>query len=229
MTVKEWLKRFRWGAFVPAALYFVIGVMTAAMYPNTTVGTKWPAYEFTVAALALIAGACTVVGYFLGGEDDALMLLSGVGSVSVAIYLFVPSLAKRGVVPIALGISLILHAAAMFYGGIRMRKDKRAEFIARVVLGAAFAVLGVLSCVFTSVPSLSARGEWVFAGVCYLACAVCLLAFAWRGGLLEEEETLKFRPVKKQEPAEEGEDEAAEEEAEDPADSAPPRRGAHRR
>lgn len=228
MTVKEWLKRFRWGVFVPAALYFVIGVMTAAMYPRTTFGTAWPAYEFTVASLALIAGACTVADYFLG-RDDTLMLLSGVGSVSVAIYLFVPSLAQRGVVPIALGISLVLHAAAMFYGGLRMRKEERAEFIARVVLASAFAVLGVLSCVFTGVNVLSARGDWVLAGVSYLAYAICSFVFAWRGGLLEKEETLKFRPVKKQEPAEKEEPETAEEEEEDPADGAPPRRGAHRR
>ncbi len=225
MTAKEWLKRFRWGVFVPAVLYFIIGVMTAAMYPRTTFGTTWPAYEFTVAALALVAGACSVIFYFLGGENDVLALLSGVGSVSVAVYLFVPTLAKRSVVPIALGISLILHAAAMLYGGIRMRREKRAEFAARVVLGAAFAVLGVLSCVFTRVASLSARGEWVFAGVSYLVCAVCMFVFAWRGGLLEEEEKLKFRPVKQQEP----EEEDAEVPEEEPADSAPPRRGAHRR
>ena len=221
MTAKEWFKRFRWGAFVPAALYFIIGVMTAAMYPGTTTeGAGWHAYEFTVASLALVAGAVTVAYYFLG-QDDVLALLSGVGAVSVAIYLFVPTLARRNVVPIALGISLILHAAAMFYGGLMVRKEKKAEFIARVVLGCAFAVLGVLSCVRL----LDAQGDWVFAGVSYLACAVCSLVFAGLGGLLEEAETLKFRPVKKQEAAEEGETEAEE----TPEEGAPPKRGAHRR
>ena len=158
MKAKEWLKRFRWGAFVPAVLYFIIGVMTAAMYPSTvSEGAGWHAYEFTVASLALIAGAVTVAYYFLG-QDDVLALLAGVGAVSVAIYLFVPTLARRSVVPIALGISLILHAAAMFYGGLLVRKEKKAEFVARVALGSAFAVLGVLSCVRL----FDAQGDWVF-------------------------------------------------------------------
>ncbi len=225
MTAKEWLKRFRWGVFVPAVLYFIVGVMTAAMYPSTSGGTTWTAYEFTAAALLLIAGACALAYYFLGRQDDVFMLLSGVGAVSVAIYLFVPPLAKRYVVPIALGISLILHAAAMFYGGLQMRKEKKAEFIARVVLGSAFAVLGVLSCVRL----LSAQGDWIFAGVSYLAYAVCSLVFAWLGGLLDEAEELKFRPVKKQEPEEDDGGESSEETLEPPVDAAPPKKSAHRR
>ena len=226
MTAKEFFKRFRWGAFVPAALYFVIGVMTAAIYPATTGGTTWPAYEFTVAALALLAGACAVAYYFLG-QDDILALLSGVGAISVAIYLFVPPLAKRSVVPIALGISLILHAAAMFYGGLRVRKEKLAECVARIVFGTAFAVLGVLSCVGL----FGAADNWLFAGVCYLACAAFMFLFALFGGLFEEEEILKFRPVKKPESAEK-EESGDEEEAEEPdreETKTTPWRGAHRR
>ncbi len=226
MTAKEFFKRFRWGVYVPAVLYFVIGVVTAAIYP-TTGGKTWSVYEFTVAALALIAGAIAVAYYFLG-HDDVLALLAGVGAIAVAIYLFVPPLAKRSVVPIALGISLILHAAAMFYGGLRVRKEKLAEFVARIVFGTAFAVLGVLSCVGL----FGAADNWLFAGVCYLVCAGFMFLFALADGLFEEEEVLKFRPVKKSDEVEkegnEGEAEEAEATAQEPK-AAAPRRGAYRR
>lgn len=221
MTAKEFFKRFRWGEVFPAALYFVIGVLTAAMYPSVSAdGAAMYAYEFLTASLALLAGAAVTVYYFLGRNESVFYLLSGVGGLAVAVYLFVPTLVKRSVVPIALGIAAVLNGAAECYEGIRARKTGKWAIV-RIVLGAVFASLGVVSCVR---PCALLSDDWILTGVVFLAQAAAMFAFCFVDGLFEEEEGLKFRPVKKS-----GEEPQEEEPPESESGDAPKERGAHRR
>ncbi len=227
MTSKEFFKRFKWGVVLPAALYFIIGVLTASMYPSVIAGKPAAyAYEFVTAILALAAGAAVIAYYFLGRDESIFHLLSGVGALAVAVYLFVPTLVKWSVVPIALGVSAVLHAASECYEGIRTLKKSRTVGGVRIALGVAFVALGVLSCVRLMDTT---RADWLFTGLVYLAEAVVLIAFAWAGGLFDEEETLKFRPVKGEADGKgstDGDAEGGEEET--PAEK-PARKGAHRR
>lgn len=220
MTTKQFFKRFVWGKFFPAVALLIVGILTACMYPsfggNKSAGY---AYEFLAAALSLAAGCTAIAYYFLGNTENIASMLSGVGGLSVAVYLFVPPFVKWGVVPIAIGVVLILYALSMCFEGVALRKEKRGLSIARIVCSAVVAAGGALSCArlfaFTS-------QDWLFAGLALIFAVLCELVFLVIGGLFREEEVLKFRRVKPSAPAEK--DEEDKEEAPQPH-----RRGAHRR
>lgn len=193
MQAKEFFKRFVWGAFFSSVIYGLLGVFTAAYSSGSASGVY---YEFITAGVLLVMGGGMAAYYLLGHTENVGFLLSAVGAIAVAVYMFVPTFFSWKVVPIALGILAILRAASEVFEAIGARKRRRA-YIVRLVFAAAFAACGVVSCVrpFASVPS-----NWVFTGVVIIAQAVCELIFLALGGLFREEEQLKFRPVKREKP-----------------------------
>lgn len=208
MEAKEFFKRFVWGEFFPALAFGLVGIFTAAFSSSRSGGAY---YEFITASVLLLTGAAMLLYYIFGNTDNVCFLLSGVATVSVSLYMFVPTFFAWWVIPIALGVLLILHGGTGLYTAIGRRRELNKTEIARLVFSVLVAACGAVSCarVFATTSA-----DWVFTGVSLIAMALCELVFLCLGGLFREEEQLKFRPVRKpkeeapQEAEGEGENEA---------------------
>lgn len=201
MTAKEFFKRFVWGTFFPAAIFSLMGLLTAAM--NSAVRASAAAgyaFEFIAASLSLLMGICAAVYYLLGNTRNVGHMLFGVGCVSVAVYLFVPTFMRQSVIPIAFGVLIILYAAGEAFTAVEARKKGKITLAVRIALSVLFAACGVVACVR---PFSAMSSNWIFTGAVMIAQSVCGMAFLVKGGLFREEEQLKFRPVKPSAPAEE--------------------------
>lgn len=201
MKAKEFFKRFVWGTFFPTVVFLAVGIYTAAFSSATSGGVY---YEFITASLLLLTGACMLAYYLLGNTGNIAFLLSAVGTISVCVYLYVPSFLRWSVIPIAFGVLILLRAATEALEAFGERKSGGKVYLVRIVLAAAFAACGIVSCVR---PFATTTANWIFTGVVMIAEAVVGGIFLVRGGLFREEEQLKFRPVKKPSPAEKGAEE----------------------
>lgn len=190
MTAKQFFKTFRWGTIVPNALT-LLGAILSVCVPFGDA----PAIEITIGVMFALAGIVLCVAYLLERMSNIILLLAGAAQLAVAIWLFFSAPISLYLFSVALGVVVILRAAAEIYVAATEKGNLRLR-IARIVIAAIFIALMIVTFVnpFTRYSdTCKFTGALFFVGMFFAALRDVL-----KEGLFEEEEELKFRPVKKE-------------------------------
>lgn len=187
--MKKFLKTFKWGVFFPALLLFVCGIVLLSVPV-----TKSFVMGITVGVLFTLSGVLAVLYFFLGREENVGALLAGVCQLSVALWLFISSPVPMNVFGIAIGVILLLRATAIVLEAVKRRKEWGWKWIVHLVVAAAILACGVVAIVnpFDTRAALIA-----VCGACVLVEGALSGVHVALSGFFEEEEELKFKPVKK--------------------------------
>ncbi len=182
------IKRFRWWRFCPDILFFAGGIAALCLPAAGTVPVA-----IALGVLFALSGVLTLVAFFFGLTENVLSLLSGVGRLSVAVWLFAVRSVPVGVLGVALAILLALLAGENILTAVKERERGKALFAVRVALFAASVAMPV---VLVAAP-LSRETTMYLAGAAMMLLSVLGMIFTLLTGAFEPEEELHFKPVKR--------------------------------
>lgn len=168
MTFKDMIRRFKWGAILPAVLSVVMGILLIAVPEGAAV-----ALIIASGVLLLVAGLVNFVFYLSGIAAGARELIAGVAEIAVALWCFIAPHSALRVLILAFGVLLLLRALAGVGDAIVVRRQGDRLWIAMLI---AAIVLAALAVVVLVNPFGSFRVLCVVTGVVVMADGVCELA-----------------------------------------------------
>lgn len=188
MTAKEWLHRFHWGRLCCAVFTCAAGISLACLQPANE-----RAAEISAGVLFLLSGILCVTNCLMRLDGATpFCLLFGAAEASLSVWLFAASPVRAYILAVATGVLLLLLAADECYDALQRPKRRRWQ----VRLG--FAVAAAICSLFCFIDLF--KGEFaiaVYAGYVLLCFGLYALVRTFLLGVMEEEEELTFRPIKK--------------------------------
>ncbi len=167
MKLKDFVRKFRWGAMLPAILSVAMGILLIAVPEGAAV-----ALVVSSGVLLLIAGIVSVIVFLAGHSAGARELVAGVAEITIALWCFIAPHSALRVLMLAFGILLLVRAFAGAGDAVVAKRQGDKLWGGMLAAAIAFAALAVVVLVN---PFGSLRVLSVVTGVILIADGVAEL------------------------------------------------------
>ena len=177
MEFRSFFKRFKWGALLPAVIAVIVAILLFSI-PTASARTL----GIAVGVFLILAGAVRVTAFLLDMTSNPADLLSGVAEISAALWLFITSTTNLAVLALALGIVILLRAAAILLDAFLPRKKGHVPVFSCAVA----AILVALAIVAIVDPFTGMRTLMIVTGVAVLFMGLMELCLLFGSGLFRK-------------------------------------------
>ena len=180
--MKTFFSKFKWGTLFPAILLIAVGVVLVIPELSSR------ATGIVAGVLLAVGGLLCLISFFCNLTKNPALLLAGIVQLAIALWIFISQSSMLRVLTIALGVMLLLRAAAAVIDGVSKRK-KGWFWIFEIAMAAIFTALAI---VILAQPFSALSTLVTFTGAVVIAeGAFEIFVLACRGFFRDEEEEEK--------------------------------------